>query len=145
LKPLPRVYLAAALAALGLGAYVVGRQLVAPVPPAKSGCLETQFDSAVAGQRLPWARIQLFACPHFDETTLDLWIDAPFDSTDLGGLVFRGSGPRDPHRWPQYLRVRWLNEDSLLVEHTAEIHFLDRRDSAGAIRILYHERAGESH
>jgi hypothetical protein len=143
-KPLPRVYLAAALAALGLGAVAVGRQIVAPVPQAKSGCLETQFDSAVAGQRPPRARIQLFACPHFDETTLDLWIDAPFDSADLGGLIFRGSGPRDPHRWPQYLRVRWLNEDSLLVEHTTDIHFLDRRDSAGAIRILYHEFVGES-
>lgn len=141
MKPLPKVYLAAALAALGLGGYVVGRQVVAPVPPATSGCLETQFDSAVQGRRPPWARIQLIACPHFDETTLDLWIDAPFDSTELGGLVFRGSGPNDPHRWPQYLKVRWLSDDSLLVEHTPDIHFLDRRNSAGTIRILYAELA----
>jgi hypothetical protein len=144
LKPLPRIYLALAIAAIGLGTFVVVRQAVAPVPPVTTGCLDARFEGAETGPGPAWATVVLSACPHFDETTLDLWIDSSLDSAAQGGLIFQGSGPGDPHRWPRYLRVRWLSKDSLLVEHTAEVRFLDRRVSVGSIHIRYAELAGTS-
>ena len=100
--------------------------------------LAAEFDSA-GDHRPPWARIRLQACPHFEAAAVALWIDAPVDSAELGGLILSGSGPADPRRWPQYLRVHWLNQDSLLVEHSADLRFLERQNVVGRIRILYRD------
>jgi hypothetical protein len=140
LKPLPRVYFLGAVLAIGLGIYVVARQIAVPLPPATSGCIEAEFDSAGA-HRPRWARIRLQACPHFDAAAITLWVDAPVDSAELGGLILSGSGPADPRRWPQYLRAHWLNQDSLLIEHSADLRFLERQNVVGRIRILYREFA----
>jgi hypothetical protein len=135
--PLPRIYLLGAITALGLGLLLLGRQVVAPVPAATTGCLTADFDSSEESLRPRWAEVHLRACPHFDETTLELWIAAPLDSETEGGLIFTGSGPADPRLWPQYLRLNWVSRDTLRIDHTAEVHFLDRNDTVGPIRILY--------
>ena len=136
LNPLPKVYLLAALATVGLGAYLLGRQVIAPTPNATTGCLTTDFDSgnvAVHGG----SQLHLQACPHFDETTLYLWIETPVGDTTEGGSIFSASGPPDPHTWPRYLRIRWDGPGQLSVAHTREIRFLSRADTLGSVRIVY--------
>ncbi len=139
LNPLPKIYLLAALATLGIGAYLLGRQVIAPTPDATTGCLTTDFDSggssATGGQKA----LHLQACPHFDETTLYLWMETPVGDTSGAGSIFSASGPSDPHTWPRYLRIRWVGPGELSVAHTGDIRFLSRADTVGSVRIVYSE------
>jgi hypothetical protein len=139
LNPLPKVYLLAAFAAFGLGAYLLGRQIMSPTPDATTGCLTTDFDSGgnsgTSGER----ELHLQACPHFDETTFYLWIDTRVDDTVGGGSVFSASGPSDPRAWPRYLRIRWNGPRELSVAHTRDIRFLSRVDSVQGVRVVYSE------
>lgn len=148
--PLPRFYLVGAITTLCLGLFLLARQVVAPSPAVVTGCLTADFDSAEGSLRPRWAEVHLRACPHFDETTLELWIAAPInDPHDMigaeGGLIFSGSGPADPRRWPQYLRLNWLSRDTLQVDHTAEVHFLNRYDTVGTIHIVYSDLPARGH
>ena len=139
LNPLPKVYLLAALATLGLGAYLFGRQVIAPTPDATTGCLTTDFDRgdnlATHGGR----ELHLQACPHFEETTLYLWMETPVGDSNGSGSIFSASGPPDPRSWPRYLRIRWDGPGKLSVAHTREIRFLSRADTVAAVRIVYIE------
>jgi hypothetical protein len=139
ISPLPRVYLAGALAALGLGLYLLGRQAVSPQAAAATGCLTADFDSDGASPMPRWAELHLQACPHFDETTLYLSLAAPIRSGHQSGLIFSGTGPGDPRTWPRHIRVTWTSPQLLRVAYSREVRFLSRADSVGPVRIMYSE------
>lgn len=139
LNPLPKAYLLAALAALGLGGYLLGKQVLSPTPDATTGCLTTDFDSGAPAPTHGWRALHLQACPHFDETALFLWMDTEVNDTGGGGAIFSATGPPDPHAWPRYLRIRWDGPETLSVAHTRDIRFLSRAASVQAVRIVYSE------
>lgn len=124
--------------ALALGLFVLGHELVAPVPPVTTGCLAVTFDTLrVPGD--PTRRwVELGACPHFDRTEVDLTVHLQTDSTNRsGGGIFSGSTPGGPRDWPHHLRVQWRGPETLLVEHDAGVRFLSRWDTAAGIGIVY--------
>ena len=134
-RPLRRYLLATAMAALlgivALAAHL--RQPSLPVLPGK-GCIVTAFPSPDTLQ-VPPPYLELSACLHISETTLELYFHAAPDS-GIGG-VFEATGPEDPRQWPQFLKIRWLDADSIQIGYRRDVSFLSREDSVGPIRIIY--------
>ena len=137
MRPLPRFYLLIAVAVLGLGGYVLTRQILHPVPDVSVACISADFHDSEGSLQPSWAQVHLEACPHFEESSVNVWIDSPPEGTHQGGGVLGGTIPGDPRRWPEFLRLRWLSPETLRVEHSAAVHFEYRRDAAGDIRVLF--------
>jgi hypothetical protein len=136
-RPLPRFYLLLAVGVLGLGLYVLTRQIVHPLPDATIGCVSADFAESGGSPKPAWAQVHLRACPHFDESYVDVWVDAPIHDPHQGGWVLDGTIPGDPRRWPEFMRVRWLSAETLRVEHSPAMRFRSRSDTAGEIRVLF--------
>ena len=139
-EPIPRLsrlYLIPVGLAAVLGIVSVRAHLRQPhIPPAPGlGCIVTQIPSPDT-LHVPSAYLEVRACPHISETTLELSLVS--DPENPGGSgIFSGTGPEDPRRWAQTLRIRWLGLDSVEVASGSEVSFLSRRESAGAVRIRY--------
>lgn len=139
MTPLPRAYLLGAILALGIGAFVLGHQLVAPVLPVTTGCIEVTFDTLHVPRDRSRRWAQMEACPHFDRTEINLSIGMPAESAQMsGGGVFLGSQTGAPIEWQRHLRVHWRGPDTLIVEHDESMRFISRWDTAGGVIVLYH-------
>lgn len=134
-RPFLRYLIATAVAVL-LGTVALGahlRQPSLPVLPGK-GCIVTTFPNPNT-PHVPPPYLELSACLHISETTLELDYHAAPDS-GIGGL-FEATGPEDPRQWPRFLDIRWLGADSIQIGYSHDVSFLSREDSVGAIRIIY--------
>ena len=138
MRPLSRLYLVGAVLAAALGLFVLGHQLISPVPPVTTGCLDVTFDTLASPADRSRRWVVMDACPHFDRTELDLGLTVSDSAGEVhGGGIFTGSLPGPPGDWPRHLRLRWQGPDTLLVEHDAGMRFLSRWDTAGGVGIIY--------
>ena len=134
-RPFRRYLFATAVAVL-LGVVALAAHLgqpSLPVLPGK-GCIVTAFPGPDT-LHVPAPYLELSACLHISETTLELDYHATPDSGS-GGL-FEATGPEDPRQWPQFLNIRWLGADSIQIGYRHDVSFVSREDSIGPIRIVY--------
>jgi hypothetical protein len=138
LTPLPRLYLVLAVLVLGLGADLVVIRLRRP-PAAAESCVDAELPAPDSLLVRPHMYFGLRACPHFDETTLELALYDDGDAWPPGrhDYAFVGTGPAGAHRWPQFLRVRWLSADSVEIAHSSEVTFLYQHARVGPLQLVY--------
>jgi hypothetical protein len=133
---LSRLYLIPALAVAILGPLAVRAHLNQPhyLPGPGLGCVVTTIPSPDT-LHVPASFLELQACPHINETTLELRLHSP--NPDSSGYVFNGSGPEDPHRWAETLSIRWASNSLVHVRYEPDVTFLERHDTAGPVHIRY--------
>lgn len=133
---LSRLYLIPAAVATILGLLAIRAHLGQPIYPIGPGfgCVVTTIPGPDT-VHVPSAYLEVHACPHINETILDLHLYTPED----GGpsAVFSGSGPENPYVWSESLRVRWLTDSTVAVTHSPQVSFLYRRDEVGPVRFQY--------
>ncbi|MEO8634046.1 MAG: hypothetical protein ABI587_02105 [Gemmatimonadales bacterium] len=131
-----RFYLVPAAAVAVLGALALRAHLQQPsyLPGPGFGCVVTTIPGPDTAHE-PAAYLELQACPHINETILDLHLYTPEDGGPT--VIFSGTGPEDPHRWAESLTIRWLTADSVEVAYSPDLTFLNRREVAGPVRIHY--------
>jgi hypothetical protein len=133
---LSRFYLIPALVVVVLGLLALRAHLQQPfyVAGPGLGCVVTTIPGPDTAHE-PAAYLELHACPHINETLLDLHLYTPEDGGPSG--IFSGSGPEDPHRWAESLTIRWLTPNSVEVAYGPDVTFLSRRKVAGPVRFHY--------
>lgn len=136
-RPLSRLYLVAAAAALTLGLVAAAVRIVRPPLADPGGCIEAEFVPPDNLHVPDSVHLLLRACPHISETTIDVALNPAFDHPERGGGVLSGSGPEGPGRWPEYLRIRWRSADTIEVSYTQALRLLSRARSAGPVGIVW--------
>lgn len=134
--PLSRLYLIPAALAVALGLLTVGAHLAQPTLPRLPGmgCIVTRFP-APDSFTIPSPYLELRACLHVSQTTLDLTLnEGPEGPSEF---IFVGSGPEDPRRWADFLTIRWLAPDTVEVAYSSRIQFLSRQNTAGGVRVRF--------
>ena len=131
-----RLYLIPAFAVIALGALALRAHLLQPsyLPGPGLGCVVTKIPGPDLRHE-PAAYLELQACPHINETILNLNLVTPEEGGPSG--IFTGTGPEDPHRWAESLSIHWLTDTRVEVSYGPEVTFFDRRESAGTVRFRY--------
>ena len=133
---LSRLYLipAATVAVLGLFAVRAHLQQPSYLSGPGLGCIVTVIPGPDT-LHSPAAYLELHACPHINETLLDLDLYTPEDGGPSS--IFSGSGPEDPHLWAESLSIRWVTDSTVEVAFSPDVSFLSKRGDAGLVRFHY--------